>query len=226
MNGRSRPALLSYSPSGELHVRMELDAYLSNRLLAALTASCLLHAAIIATPYLGASTTVSRPAMLKPGPARALHVRLVLENAPAKAAENSAAGASAESQAPRAAEEEPRPAVERTLGADLLPIPAPGYYTTDQLTKRPQPTSQPRLLAPELGPAIPSGKIILKLWINELGNVASAEVEKSELPESMSASAAAAFGKLRFEPGQINGRPVGTLMRIEVIYYDGVEPPP
>ena len=131
-----------------------------------------------------------------------------------------------ESQARRAGEEEPRPAAERALGADLLPIPAPAYYTTDQLTKRPQPTSQPTLLAPELGPAIPSGKVILKLWINELGNVASVEVEKSELPEAISATAAAAFGKLRFVPGQINGRPVGTLMRIEVIYYDGAGPLP
>jgi hypothetical protein len=226
MNGRSRPALLSYSPSGELHVRMELDAYLSNRLLAALAASCLLHGAIIAMPYFGASTTVSRPAVLQPGSARALHVRLDLEGAPAKAAENSAAGAGAEPQAPRAAEEEPRTAAERALGADLLPIPAPAYFTTDQLTKRPQPTSQPRLLAPELGPAIPSGKIILKLWISELGNVVSTEVETSELPDAISASAAAAFGKLRFEPGQINGRPVGALMRIEVIYYDGAGPPP
>jgi TonB family protein len=209
-----------------MHVRMDPDAYLSNRLLAALMASCLLHAAVIAMPYLGASTTVSRPAVLKAGGARGFHVRLVHESEPANAAGNSAAGASAQSQAPRAAEEESRPAAERALGADLLPVPAPAYYTTDQLTKRPQPTSQPSLLAPELGPAIPSGKMILKLWINERGKVASAEVEKSELPEAISASAAAAFGKLHFEPGQINGRPVGTLMRIEVIYYDGVGPPP
>ena len=36
---------------------MDPDAYLSNRLLAALAVSCLLHAAVIAMPYLGASTT-------------------------------------------------------------------------------------------------------------------------------------------------------------------------
>jgi hypothetical protein len=87
-----------------MHVRMDPDAYWSNRLLAALMASCLLHAAVIAMPYLGASTTVSRPAVLKAGGARGFHVRLVHESEPANAAENSAAGASAESQAPRAAE--------------------------------------------------------------------------------------------------------------------------
>lgn len=226
MNGWSAPALLSYSPVGIFHAGMDPDAYLSNRLLAALAASCLLHAAVIAMPYLGASTTTSRLAVLKAAPARGFHARLIAEGVSVNVAENSAGGASAESQARRSAEGEERPAPERALGADLLPIFAPAYYTTDQLTKRPQPTSQPSLLAPELGPAIPSGKMILKLWINELGHVASAEVETSELPEAISASAAAAFGKMRFEPGQINGRPVGTVMRIEVIYYDGEGPPP
>jgi TonB family protein len=211
-----------------MHTVMDPDAYLSNRLFAALMASCLLHAAVLVTPYFGASTTFSRLAVLKPGPARVLNVRLVLENAPATTvAENSAAGAgAADSQGRRPADEEPRPAPERALGADLLPIPAPAYYTTDQLTTRPQPTSQPTLLTPELGPFVPSGKVVLKVWITELGNVASVEVEKSELPEAVAASAAAAFGKLRFVPGQLNGLPVGSMMRIEVVYYDGVGPPP
>jgi TonB family protein len=209
MNGRSQPALLP-------------DEYLSDRLLAALMVSCLLHAAVIAMPYFGASTTFSRPAVLKPGPARVLRVRLVQESAPATAAGTG----EADSQGRRAAEEEPRPAAERALGADLLPIPAPAYYTTDQLTRRPEATSQPRLLAPDLGRSILSGKVILKLWITELGNVASVEVEKSELPEAVAATAAAAFGKLRFVPGQLHGRPVGTMMRIEVVYYDGTGPPP
>ena len=73
---------------------------------------------------------------------------------------------------------------------------------------------------------IPSGKVILKVWITELGNVASVDVEKSDMPEAVSASAAAAFGKLRFVPGEINGRPVGSMMRIEVIYDDGAGPLP
>jgi hypothetical protein len=222
MNGQLAPPLLSYSPVGKFHAGMDPDAYLSDRLLAALTASCLLHAAAIAMPYLGASTTVARPVVLNPGPARVLHVRLVLESAPAKPAESSAGGASA-ADAPRRgpADEAQRAAVERTLGADLLPIPAPAYYSTDQLTRRPEPTSQPRLLTPELGPLIPSGKVVLKVWITELGNVASVEIENSDLPETVSATAAAAFGKLRFVPGQLNGRAVGSMMRIEVVYYDG-----
>jgi TonB family protein len=207
---------------------MDPDAQFSNRLLAALMASCLLHAAVVVMPYFGASSMVSPVAVLKPGPDRVLQVRLLLDSAPPGAAAGSSeARASApDPQGRRPEDGERRAAAERALGADLLPIPAPAYYTSDQLTKRPEPRSQPALLAPELGPSIPSGKVILKVWVTELGNVASVEVEKSDLPEAVSRSAAAAFGKLRFAPGQLNGRPVGSMMRIEVIYYDGAGPPP
>jgi TonB family protein len=79
---------------------------------------------------------------------------------------------------------------------------------------------------PEIGPIFASGKVILKIWINERGIVDSVDVEKSDLAAAISATAAAAFGRLRFVPGEINGRPVGTMMRIEVTYDDGTRPPP
>jgi TonB family protein len=189
-----------------------------NRLYAALAVSCLLHGAVVLAPYLGASTTVSRYAVKgvqKPGAARTFTVRLLAgRGAASKFADADAAGGGR-------ANEEPRPALERALGIDLLPIPAPTYYTTDQLTKGPRPTSAPRLNVPELGAMFASGKVILKVWINDLGNVVSVDVEKSEVPEAVSATAAAAFGKLRFLPGELNGRPVGAMMRIEVTYEDG-----
>ncbi len=208
---------------------MNSDAYLSKRLFAALTASCLLHAVVIVLPYLGASTTVSRSAsrgVQKPGPARVLSVRLLAESEPATVAGSRASEASAAAVTARpGADVEPRPAVDRTRGIDLLPIPAPAYYTSDQLTKRPRPTAEPNLLVPEIWPIFAAGKVVLKLWINERGNVVSVEVEKSDLPDAISGSAAAAFGKLRFAPGEINGRPVGTMMRIEVTYDDDTKRP-
>jgi hypothetical protein len=56
--------------------------------------------------------------------------------------------------------------------------------------------------------------------------VASVEVESSDLPETVSGTAAAAFGKLHFVPGEIDGQRVRTLMRIEVAYVNGKRPPP
>jgi len=208
---------------------MNPDIY-SKRLLGALMASCLLHAALVFMPHLGTSTAISRLAARGaqgPGRAGVLNVRLVMLEIGAadKAAEDAAAGA-AGSPARRKVDEVSRPPLERARGIGLLPIPAPTYYTTDQLTKRPQPTSDPRLDVPEIGPIFASGKVILRVWINELGKVDSVDVEKSDLADAISATAAAAFARLRFVPGELDGRPVGTMMRIEVTYDDGTRPPP
>jgi TonB family protein len=175
------------------------------RLSAALAVSCLLHAALVLMPYFGTSA-IPRTAggAQKPGPARAFDVRL----------EQTGRSAATAAGKPSA------------RGTNLLPIPAPTYYRTDQLTKLPRPTSQPRLDVPRAIARSVSGKVILKLWIDELGNVDSVEVESSNLPQTVSGTAAAAFGKLRFVPGEIDGRRVRALMRIEVAYGDGRRPPP
>lgn len=176
------------------------------RLYAALIVSFLFHAAIVLLPYFGTSTKVSLPAARgaqKPGTARALDVRLEQASGPAAPAAGNPA-----------------------RGSNLLPIPAPTYYRSDQLTKPPRPTSQPKLDLPRAIARSASGKVRLKLWINERGNVDSVEVESSNLPETVSGAAAAAFGKVRFVPGEIDGKRVRTLMRIEVAYAAGKRPPP
>lgn len=202
----------------------------SKRLVASLAVSCLLHAALVFMPYFGASRSTFQPAVQggqKPKPARAFDATLVLENRPAVAVAGVSAkeGSMADAPAKGAAGEEPRPALERAVGIGLLPLPAPAYYSTDRLTKRPQPTAEAELDTPEIGPMFTSGTIVLKLWISELGNVVSVEVEKTDLPEIFSKTAVAAFTRLRFVPGEIDGRRVGTMMRIEII-YDGRKPPP
>jgi TonB family protein len=204
----------------------------SVRLFACLTASCLLHAGLLFMPYLGASSAY-RPAVQggrKPAPPRVLSVTLEAEKEKNSAFTVAAVPTDGESMAAspteRTNKEQPRPASDRTVGIGLLPIPAPAYYTTDQLTKRPQPIGAAELDTPEIRPIIASGTIVLKLWINELGNVTSVDVEKSDLPPMFSETAAAAFRNLHFVPGQLDGRPVGTVMRIEITYDDGRRPPP
>jgi TonB family protein len=205
----------------------------SKRLFACLIVSCLLHGALFFMPFLGESTSASQP-LLQGGqklqPPRTLNATLALEKKSAFAVAEvspvfAGGGSTAHAPAERTADEEPRPALNRAVGIGLLPIPAPTYYTTDQLTKRPQPTTAAELDAPEIKPILASGTIILKLWISELGDVISVEIEKTDLPELFAKTAVAAFRNLRFVPGEINGRPVGTMMRIEITYDDGRKPP-
>jgi hypothetical protein len=199
----------------------------SKRFYTALTVSCLLHALLAYMPQIGATTADFRSVMQgghKPRGGHILNATLLMEKgAVAIVAEHSALEASAaDSPDHRMANEKSNLSQVRALGVGLLAIPEPIYYTTDQLTKRPQPISAPKLDVPEMG-TIPfsSGMVILKLWINEVGAVVSVDLEKRDLPIAISRSAVAAFGNLRFVPGEINGRRVRTMMRIEVTYDDG-----
>jgi TonB family protein len=230
MNGRFSRAYFTFAPFGERRPAVHPGSDWK-RLYAALLVSCLLHAALVLMPSLGKSTTVSRAdlrGMQKPDSARVLDVKLKQESqsAPTVAGKRAAEAGAAESPARPKANEESRPALNRSRGTDLLPVPAPTYYTTDQLTRPPRPTSRPDLDVPREIARLVTGKVVLKLWIDESGNVNSAEVERSNLPEAVSSIAAAAFGKLRFVPGEIDGRPVRTLLRIEVAYVDGKRPSP
>ena len=211
------PALLHIWPAsgalGELRAALHPDRYLK-RFYAALAFSCLLHAAIVFMPFFGAQPAVSGVPLRvahRPGPARKLSVRFIAENATAAGAQPPPAPA---------VYEEPMPAPERSLAIDLLPLSAPAYYSAEQLTKRPQPTSDPSLQVPDSAPFAGSGTVVLKLWISELGKVDSVDVEASDVPEAVAVTAAAAFGKLLFVPGEINGRRVGATLRIEVKYEE------
>lgn len=195
------------------------------RLLAALTLSCMLHGAVVFLPFLGQSAAETRLALKgRHSPPRAINATLELAGEHKFSVVNVpvATPIVPDQSAPeRAADEERPPTQQRAEGAGLLPLPAPAYYTTDQLTKRPQPVAAADLDAEAIRPILASGKIILKLWINEFGVVADVVVETTELPDVFTRTAVAAFKGLRFVPGERNGRPVGTVMRIEVTYDDG-----
>jgi len=225
MNGQVTPAQAATRP--HLDEPGIYDAAAAPlRLLLALALSCALHAAVVFLPYLGTSSQAGRLA-----PAARSEMPRILDAQLLRIGERDqpiavAATAEAERRANSpAADRTPAPpgpvSAQRAEGANLLPLPAPVYYTTDQLTKRPQPLAVADLDAPQIQAIVASGKIVLKLWINEFGAVTDVDVEKTELPEVFSRTAIAAFKGLHFAPGERNGQPVPTLMRIEVNYDDG-----
>ncbi len=104
--------------------------------------------------------------------------------------------------------------------AGLIPIPAPVFLTTDQLSKKPAAIHVPALETPETRSVIVSGTMILGLRIDERGQVLDVEVMQNELPEVCLAAAVNAFKQARFTAGEQNGQRVNTFMRIEVRYDD------
>lgn len=97
-------------------------------------------------------------------------------------------------------------------------LPIAGYYPSSELTDPPEPLGEvnPPGLGkyPEAGP----GKIVLTLWISDSGSVVYALRESSTLPEAISNIIVAGFEQLKFKPGEISGRQVGTVLRIEIDY--------
>lgn len=191
----------------------------------ALALSCLLHAAIVVLPALGersaperavARTTQSSPPVVT--------VSLVLtrkgEKTPMPIPPAESGIALGDTKSPGAADSRAPESKDRSEGAGLLPIPGPVYYTTDQLTKRPQALAVAELDTAATRSIIVSGALILRLRINEQGLVVDAEVEQNELPEIFAETAIKAFRQSRFTPGERNGQRVNTLMRIEVRYDD------
>ncbi len=210
------------------------------RLFAVLTASFALHVTLVVLPYLGASLGVAMP-WTQSGPTQAptdtLRARLVMDNetAPARIedaletpvttetneAQAQQQGAQVAQQEAQAAQQAPQPSLDRPGAIQALPMVGPTYFTADQLTKIPKPVFSPKLaLPPELEALFGTGKVVLKLWIDRLGNVVAADVDQSNVPEPVSAKAAEAFGKLRFFPGEIRGRRVATMIQYEVTYEE------
>ena len=221
MNGRAYLNFFSFRPV------VGLSAVDRRRLGAALLLSCLIHGAVAFLPDPGAPSVLSGAGPLSTWEAprgSTLEVTLaaqspeVRKEKSARAPRNASLPAPAPDRAPDKSSAKPGSA---PGGIDLLPIPAHYFHTSDQLTKRPRPVSQPVFDLPRIAPDFKPGTVILKVWIDALGNVLAVEVEKSEVPRPLSIAAAAAFRGLPFQPGEIRSRRVASLMRIEVTYVDG-----
>jgi len=181
------------------------NAPVNRRFAAALVISCVLHIALLGAVYLGERAR-DYPSVATPDKVflRPFTASLRIARQP-------------EPELPR----ESRGTVEHREGAGWLPYSAPTYYTTDQLSKRPQPLGSAELDVPEIRPIVASGSVILQLWIDESGAVIEVAIEQTSLPDIFSRTAVAAFKGLRFAPGERSGVRVGSVMRIEVNYDDG-----
>lgn len=209
-------------------------------LLATLAVSILLHLLLILLPYLGRHI----PGQLLKGKGQSvtvveasLRMKPVLERAPSGKAHKPALASSSVTQAepddsaheaslptePPAGDGEPG-FWQRLLGEhdlfDLAPLPEDKYFAPEQLSEKPVALDPVDLDPPAAQRIVAAGKVVMKLWINERGEVDNVSVLSSELPEEIERFATDAFKKTRFAPAMAGGQAVPTVMKIEVTYED------
>ena len=211
-----------------------------DRLVFLLPVSLLLHLALLAWPYSGrgidgALHAAARGAQLtatlagqraSAGAARqapATIQRTAASDASPTPREPATDAAAAAFAAPLAEAEAAPPLVAppaRPQASLFALAPTTLYYPAEHLTTRPRALAEPLLDPQELAAFVASGEIALALWIDEHGQVTELDVERSDLPAAFVQAATAAFKDLRFAPGEIDGQPVGSVLRIAVRYDD------
>lgn len=101
----------------------------------------------------------------------------------------------------------------------LLPAP-PYYFAAKDLTQNPLVVRDVPADLTLIVPDVPAQAATLQILINEYGEIDQVIVEDSLLPEAAQKTVVDAFAKARFHPGEINGVPVKSQLRIEIMLED------
>ena len=96
----------------------------------------------------------------------------------------------------------------------------PGYYPAGRLSRMPEGIGIFDVQPPAGGDSGIGGKVTLRIWIGAKGGIDSVRVLSSGLPAEYADAALAAFGKMRFTPGEINGVPVPSWLDVVIEYAD------
>jgi TonB family protein len=120
-----------------------------------------------------------------------------------------------------AATENPQP---KTGGVQSLATEDATFFHSNQLSRPAEPAMPVALDSSDLGPLPRGGRAVLTIWVSSSGSVVETRVDSSDVPERFARYAEEAFRKTAFLPGERNGRPVGTIMRIELQYDDLTDP--
>lgn len=111
--------------------------------------------------------------------------------------------------------------------ASVIPLPEatePHYFPTRELSVRPRVLKDVPSDIQIIG--VPAQTVILRLFINEAGDIDRVDTEQSFLPEDIERELSGAFSTLKFQPGMRDGTAVKSQMKVEVRLEDqktGVE---
>ena len=110
-------------------------------------------------------------------------------------------------------------ALRETPGGPIQ-VDAEPFLPASYLSRQPQALSNPPeealLRVMQLAPR---GMAIMTLWIDRHGRVSRLEIDRTNLPPEAAAIISRAFAGLQFEPGLRNGKPVNSVIQMEVKVY-------
>jgi hypothetical protein len=107
------------------------------------------------------------------------------------------------------------------VGVFVMPQPEVRYLKGSELTERPRPLEPVDVKYPEsvaLQDVDREGGVVLRLLIDETGEVDQALVESSDLPSIFGETAASSFSQIRFSPGRVAAAAVKSQMLVEVSF--------
>ena len=203
-------------------LQASLQTTANRRVLIALAVSGLLHCLLIAVPFRGTHISGSVRGFVGMPAERELSIILPtkeIEIDHSGEVQSSLKTANVTDPADSASKAPPPPEVsDSSAELAVFPISSPLFWPSSQLDKHPKPKIQPILTFPELEFIAASGKLIIKLWIDEEGKVVSTEALDTDLPIIFTTIALSAFKSVLFSPGERNGLKVGSIMFVEVRY--------
>jgi protein TonB len=197
------------------------------RLAGALAASVALHAALVAGIGSPFGVRWGQLPWFQPGTPIRAELRGVADRPAAPAPASRPEPAPAAPAPERAANVRPAAPERSALAAPQARslLPQPHYYLTRELDVQPGIMTR---VEPEYPQAAAerhlSGKVVLRLFISEAGEVERLAVLRAEPPGVFEGSAERAFSVARFTPGMKDGRAVRVQMTLEVS-FDSAPPP-
>ena len=93
----------------------------------------------------------------------------------------------------------------------------PHYFRTSELTQKPVVVQDISSSFVIVVPDVPAQAAILRLFVNDEGNIDKVLIEDSHLPEHAERRIRDAFSRIRFQPGKIGRQAVRSQFRIEVL---------
>ncbi len=192
------------------------------RLGSAFAVSILAHALLLSWPVSlpAAGLMGEQPSSMQRSAPRALTVRLNSEvevSKPAAIIEIPPEPPLEQAPLVIASGEKPKEAAQ---GGAQNAIPLVGYYPAGKLSKMPEAVSIFRVEPPSGGDTGLVGKVTVRLWIGADGAIDRVRVVDNGLPQAYADAAAAAFERMRFEPGQVAGVPVKSWVEVVIEYSD------